>query len=405
MSTFAFGTYRVSDTDPMHIEALREAIDAGVTLIDTSTNYTDGGAERAIARAMSFFDDETRKKIKIVSKFGYIQGSNLQAHKENPYDDVVEFSQSCYHSINKTFLKEQLTKSLERLELHNIDCYLIHNPEYYIYEAIKKDMPRDAMLDTMFERIYEAFVGLEQEVIEGRINSYGISSNSFSKSSNDAEFLPYEDLVTLAQKAAKSAGAKEHHFTTVEMPINLLETEGLKCAAWAKKNGLRVLCNRPLNAQQNQLMYRLADYDEPKEYYHALNELLDICDNKQLKVLYNLIEQMDANKHKFGWIGDYDSFLFTQILPHIKNTIQEMQEDVLEVMLRYIDTFMVFYRQMVAYECSKATKIQLKEYFKDCDKLMQECALEYLLDQNDIDYVIVGMRKPTYVQEVMALKS
>jgi len=405
MSTFAFGTYRVSDTDPMHIEALREAIDAGVTLIDTSTNYTDGGAERAIAKAMSFFDDETRKNIKIVSKFGYIQGSNLQAHKENPYEDVVEFSQSCYHSISKTFLKEQLTKSLKRLQLHNIDCYLIHNPEYYIYEAIKKEMPRAAMLENMLERIYEAFIGLEQEVIKGRINSYGISSNSFSKPANDAEFLPYEDLITLAQKAAKSAGAKEHHFTTIEMPINLLEIEGLKCAAWAKKNGLRVLSNRPLNAQHKQLMYRLADYDEPKEYYHAFNELLDICDNKQLKVLYNLVEEMDANKHKFGWIGDYDSFLFTQILPHIKNSIQKMPEDVLEVMLRYIDTFTLFYRQMVAYECAKATKIQLKEYFKDCNKKMQECALEYLLDQNDIDFVIVGMRRPTYVQEVMALKS
>jgi len=405
MSTFAFGTYRVSDENPLHIEALKLAIESGVELIDTSTNYMDGGAERAIAKAMAGFDQERINKLKIVSKFGYIQGSNLQKHKEKPFEDVVEFSESCYHSIAPSFCHQQLTESLERLKLSQIDCYLIHNPEYFIYEALKKELPKDAMLDAMYEKIYKAFVALEEEVQNGRINSYGISSNSFAKSANDPEFLPYEDLITLAQKAAKELGVKEHSFTTIELPINMLELEGLKCAEWAKENGLRVLSNRPLNAQKDGLMYRLAEYEEPKEYYHAYNELLEVCDTKELQNLYNLVEQMDMNKHKFGWIGDYDSFLYAQILPHIKKSIEHIQEDVREILLRYIDTFLRAYRDMVAYECSRLTKTALKEEFKDYNKKMQECALEFLLKQKDIDYVIVGMRKPSYVVEVMALKA
>jgi len=405
MSDFAFGTYRVSVHNPLHVEALKEAMESGIKLYDTSTNYMDGDAERAIAKAMSYIEDEKRSKIEIVSKYGYIQGSNLEAHQQKPFEEVVEYSSSCYHSIAPSFMQDQLTKSLQRLELNTLDCYLIHNPEYYLYDAIKKDLTKEERLDNMYDRIYDAFVGLEREVQNGRIKSYGISSNSFSKPHDAEDFLPYEDLVTLAERAAKEAGSKEHSFTTIQLPINIIERDGLKCAAWAKSNGLRVLSNRPLNAQKESLMFRLADYEEPKEYYHALNELLELCDNEQLKPLYNLIEQMDISRHKYGWIGDYDGFLYSQILPHIKKVVENVDESILNELLRYIDTFLVEYRKMVAHECSKTTRTVLKEEFADCEKKLQECALEFLLNQKDIDYILVGMRKPTYVHEILALKS
>jgi aryl-alcohol dehydrogenase-like predicted oxidoreductase len=404
MSTFAFGTYRISDENPLHIEAIKEAIRSGIELFDTATNYSDGGAERALAKAMRSFSQEQINKLKIVSKFGYIQGSNLKKHQDSPFEDAIEFSQECYYSIAPSFCHQQLSESLERLKLNQIDCYLIHNPEYYLYDAIDKGVKKEQMLDDMYKRIYKAFLALEEEVANGRIKSYGISSNAFAKSPNDPEFLPYEDIVTLAQKAAQESGAKKHSFTTVELPINILEQEGLKCAKWAKSKGLRVLSNRPLNAEKNKLMYRLAEYEEPKEYYHAYNELLEVCETPQLQKLYNLVEQMDMNRHKFGWIGDYEGFLYAQILPHIKTTIEPIDESVREVLLRYIDTFLVEYKKMVAYECSKITKTALKEDFNTCSAALQECAVTYLLTQESIDYIIVGMRRPTYVDDMVALK-
>ena len=404
MSTFAFGTYRITDQNPLHIESLKEAIEAGVTLIDTSTNYTDGGAERAIAKVLNLFDDDVRKKVEIVSKYGYIQGANLLKHKENPFEDVVEYSESCYHSISKSFLKTQLTESLERLQRNKLDCYLIHNPEYFIYEALKKDMPRDEMLDAMFARIYEAFIGLEEEVKNERISSYGISSNSFSKRSDDLEFLPYEDLLIFAQNAAKEVGNQNHSFTTIELPINILEQEGLKCATWAKENNLRVLANRPLNAQYNNLMYRLADYEDSKEYDYYLNELLEISDNEILKPLYNLISQLDMNRHKFGWVGEYDTFLSTQIIPHIKSSIEDIDKEFLQDLLRYIELFLNEYRITVAYECSLRVRKELKERLEDSNLRLQVYALEFLLKQTNIDYILVGMKKPSYVQEVLSLQ-
>ena len=405
MSNFAFGTYRISEHNPQHIEALKEAIRSGIRVIDTSSNYTDGGAERAIALVLRTFDDDIRESVEIISKFGYIQGQNMLKHKEEPFDDVVEFSDDCYHSIAPSFMKEQLTQSLERLEVERISCYLIHNPEYYLLDAINNGVDEDDRLDEMFRRIYNTFIALEEEVKNGRIGSYGISSNSFSKPHNSLEFLPYEDLVTIAEEAAYSAGNEEHSFTTIELPVNMLEREGLKCAAWAKENGLRVLANRPLNAQYNGKMYRLAEYDESREYYHHLNELLEVCDNDTLRPLYNLLEQLDENKHKFGWIGDYESFLFTEIIPHMKKSLESIDEANRDTLLHYIDMFLTEYKKMVAYECSRRTKTELKEFFAECHATMQECAIKFLMEIDEIDYILIGMRKPSYVHQVLSLKA
>ena len=402
MSNFAFGTYRVSDLNPQHIEALKEAIDSGITMIDTSSNYMDGGAERAIALAFREYEDKIND-VEIVSKYGYIQGSNMELHKEKPFDSIVEYSEDCFHSIAKSFMHSQLTLTLKRLEREKLDCYLIHNPEYYMLDAIRNSVDKDDMLDEMYKRIEDAFVGLEEEVKAGRIGSYGISSNSFSVAHNSAEFLPYEDLITLADTASEIVGNDTHSFTTIELPINMLETEGLKCASWAKENGLRVLVNRPLNAQKDAVTFRLAEYDESQEYYHHFNELMEVCDNDMLRVLYNLLEQLDVSKHKFGWIGDYDSFLYAQIIPHFKKTLEVVDEQNRDTMLNFIDLYLQEYRKMVLFECSKSTKFQLKSYFDDCNLKMQECALRFLILRDNIDYVLVGMRKPSYVYEILSM--
>ena len=379
MSTFAFGTYRITDQNPLHIEALKEAIEGSIELIDTAADYTDGGAERAIGYVLDRTPDSIRNRVKIISKCGYTD--------------------------TKESLTEQLDKSLKRLNQTKIDCYLFQNPEYFLYDAIKKEMPKDAMLDAMYEQIFNMFSALEEEVKNGKIDSYGISSENFSKKSDALDFLPYEDLIQLAQKAAHKLGHTTHSFSTIELPINILEQDGLKCAKWAKENGLRVLATRPLNAHYNNLMFRLADYENSKEYDYYLNELLEVSDDALLKPLYNIIEQMDMNKHKFGWVGEYDTFLITQIMPHIQKALQNIDKNALEDLLRYIELFLVEYRKTVAYECSLRLRTELKDIFKKCDKQIQECALEFLLEQKDIDYIVVGMKKPTYVQEILTLKS
>ncbi len=119
--------------------------------------------------------------------------------------------------------------------------------------------------------------------------------------------------------------------------------------------------------------------------------------------LYNLFEELDASKHKFGWIGDYDSFFFAQVIPHIRTSLEVIDEDNKQIILDFIDMFFTEYRKMVAHECSQNTKKELKKYFEDCNSTMQECALKFLMHRESIDYILVGMRKPSYVHEILAI--
>jgi len=364
MSTFAFGTQRISDENAMHIEALKEAIEAGVRLIDTAPYYTDGSAQRALKRVMGFFEEKVRSEIEIISKYRYDQ-------------DFIE----------------SIKESLQNLDLHTIDCYLLDMPEGFYDEKLSSE----EATEKMYEKIYDAFVAFEDAVKSKIIVQYGISTENPN--------LDFQRVLDLAKKAAVEVGNTKESFLTIAFVMNLLEQDMLEVASWAKEHNLRVLVYRPLDAKKDGLYYRLAEYKEPKEYYHALNELLEISDNKELRVLYNLVEQLDANKHKFGWIGEYDIFLYTQILPHIKKAIEKIDaKDAQDVLLEYIDRFLREYRDMVAYESALMTKRLLKDSFTGCNKLMQECALKFLLTQENIDYIVLGMRKPSYLQQAIELK-
>lgn len=375
MKKIAFGTQRISEFNPQHQQALKEAIKAGITMIDTSPSYMDGTSQRSIALAFREFDEDVIDNIEINTKFNINSNPN-----------------------------EVLENSLKDLELKSIDCFIIENPESVLYKAIEDSLDKDDRLDEMNRVIYDSFLECETLIQSGKIKSYGISSENFSLPHNDDKFLPYEDLIILAQSAADELKNEKHSFTTIELPINILEHEGLRCAKWAKNNGLSVIATRPLNAMINNQVYRLAEYDESNEYYHHLNELLEVTDNEMLKSLFNLFEELDASKHKFGWIGDYETFLYTQAIPHMQNSLKDIDEQNAQTMLNFIDLFLIEYKKMVDYECSKKTKIALEEVFKECKITMQEYALNYLLKLDDIDYIAVGMRKPSYVHEIMSLE-
>lgn len=400
---FGFGTYRVVDQNLEHIQALRLAIESGVRIIDTSPNYMDGAAERAVATVLAQ-SDQVVDDIEIIGKFGYIQGSLLEQIKgDNPFNEVVKYSDSCYHCIDAEFMREQLRQSLQRLEQNVLACYLLHNPEYYLYDALNNGVSVDAARDTMLQRIYTVFVALEQEVQKGRIKSYGISSNSVAKASREPDFLPYEDLILLAHRAAEEAGSSRHHFSTMELPLNLLEQEGLRCASWAKRQGLRVIVNRVLNAQRKDQMFRLADYDEPREYEFYLNTVLELCDHKGLEPVYNIIEQLDRNRHQFTWIGEYDAFVFTQVIPHLYKNISELSDDDQMALIDGINLFLEQLKKMVAYECSQKTRLQLQELLGSCKTRLQQCAIDFLVKSKKVDVILVGMRKPTYVADITAI--
>jgi len=406
----AFGTYRTGLDDPEHKAALTLALKEGIRLIDTSTNYMNSDAERLIGQTLEeVYGGHKPDDLEIVSKCGYIQGVLLDEIKKEDEAiidelDIVKYSETCYHSIHPGLIKAELTKSLERLNLEQLDCYLLHNPEYYLMHTIKDENQRTEAQIIMLDRILDAFMQLETEVKEGRIKSYGISSNSFSLHADALYFLPYEDLLSLASKAAFEVGNKDHSFSTLQMPINLLEKEGLVCAHWAKENGLRVLANRPLNASKDELMFRLASADEPGEYFGLLNETMGFLEDAKVDSIFNLIGELDNYKHRFGWVGEYQSFLMLKVIPHIRQELMKIQDDYTrENISKLLMDFFVSYEEMVLYECSKQTKSMLKHAGIEIEDKIEVTALNDLINNVDIDYILVGMRRTKYVNAVNEL--
>ena len=252
-----FGSYRISVKSQEHRDALEHALDLGLDFIDTSANYTDGDSERLIGDVLKNRDD----KPFIMTKGGYIQGSNLevidQLNKVGlAKEGLVKVNEGLLHSIHPDFIRNQVDLSLNRLGLECVDCYLLHNPEYYFYSE-------GATQEEYYQRIELAFSELEALVKEGKIRSYGISSNNFILSLDDPKVTNLERVIEAAEKVSEN-----HSFKWIQFPFNLIEIgalekhyDGLSLVDLARSKGIRTAINRPLNAFTSEKLVRLADYD------------------------------------------------------------------------------------------------------------------------------------------------
>ena len=274
LGRIGFGCYRIAEGVAAHRRALDRALRDGCTLIDTSTNYTDGASERLVGAGLADLeaqDPAARRRVVVVSKIGYVQGANLELAIEReragrPFPEMVHYMDGCWHCIHPEFLADQLTRSLERLRLRRLDVCLLHNPEYFLSDAAHQRADTRESRDEFYHRVTAAFAHLEEEVRAGRIGAYGVSSNSLVVPSDD----PEATSLTRFLHAAGTAGGREHHFRVLQLPMNLFEpgaalerntgADGsltpLEAAAAAR---IPVLANRPLNAILDGRLLRLAD--------------------------------------------------------------------------------------------------------------------------------------------------
>lgn len=271
ISGAGFGCYRVDARVKTHEQALTTALMSGINLIDTSANYADGGSERLVGnviRELITAGKIKREEVVVVSKVGYLQGENYQLSQERkaegrPFQDLVLYENGLEHCIHPDFLAEQLTGSLRRLGFARVDCYLLHNPEYYLKWAQQQKIKIPRARREYLRRIRMAFLHLEQEVSQGRIQYYGVSSNTFPGDKLRADFTSLADLWEIAQSISPF-----HHFRVIQFPLNLLEPagviennqpEGKSVLEFAQEQGLGVLTNRPLNAIRADDLLRLSE--------------------------------------------------------------------------------------------------------------------------------------------------
>ena len=265
VSIVGFGGYRTGRVDPAHRAALRAALEAGVNLIDTSSNYMLGDSERLVGEVLAE-RIVPREEVVVVSKVGYLQGPNLELAQQReaagrPFPEMVKYADGVWHCISPEFLDDQLGRALDRLQLETIDVLLLHNPEYFLSEAAHhpdRTPPEDTRA-AFYDRLRRAFEYLDEAVADGRIGAYGVSSNTCVSPVDDPE----------ATSVTRMHDASGGRMAVLQLPYNLLETGALlerntpdgTALEAAAQRGLGVLVNRPLNAMApgHGHLVRLAD--------------------------------------------------------------------------------------------------------------------------------------------------
>jgi uncharacterized protein len=450
VSRLGFGGYRVHDDVPDHRKALLAALRSGVNVIDTSTNYTDGGSERLVGDVLS---EAVRSKlalrdeIVVVTKIGYVQGQNLELAEKRkaegkPFADMVEYGPGIWHCIHPDWLEDQLTRSLQRLRLEAVDVCLLHNPEYFFSDAIKRGRgPVAELRDEFYARLQLAFAQLEREVSAGRIRHYGVSSNTSVASSDAREATELGRML----EAARHAGGQGHHFRVLQLPMNLLEPE----AAFEKNNGpnsvleqalesrIAVLVNRPLNAIRDDGLTRLADapkfdgaepLDEMLAAVQALEQEFRRVFVPMLRTtpggpppesLLNWGEQlarMPAGVRTLAQWGDVEAQVVAprtgQVLRALdqamRGPITEKWRDFRDRYLEGLERLLTAIRQRAA-EGSRAQATALHAALDPClpearrSQSLARKALWVLASTPGVTSVLVGMREPSYVADAVGM--
>ncbi len=443
VSPVGFGGYRIHPQHQGHAQALAQALRAGVNLVDTAANYGAGGSEvlagRVLAQARGQGVAE-RNQLVVVSKAGYVQGPDLEYCRPRPWPEQVPFRSDLQHCIHPDFLAWQLKRSQERLGLEYIDVYLLHNPEYYLIWAGEKGEDPAAARPEYYRRLGAAFAFLEEQVRAGRIRYYGLSCNSLAVPAGHPQATSLPRLWELA------AGlGTDHHFRVVELPLNLLEPAaalpgelpgGLSLLEWAGKRGLGVLCNRPLNAMAAGRLVRLApvtagEVPPRPRLLEMLMELRDSEDRLQDKLLPNLglaepeqadlagllsvaptllkeWERLPGVEHWYG-LEEILVARVNQAFMHLARLLAHSREG-LAALDDHLGRLKSALQAVGAFQAraSAGRRRRLCQWAAGLDRdwaqaeNLSQLAIRAVRSTAGVGCVLVGMRRPEYVQDVLA---
>jgi aryl-alcohol dehydrogenase-like predicted oxidoreductase len=229
MSSIGIGTYLGNPdglTDDRYVESIVAAVQNGVNVIDTASNYRFQRSERAIGKALAELTAKgfKRDEMVICTKGGYLPfdsepprdvRSYVQETFVTPgiagFEDIVGGS----HCMTPSYLQNQLDQSLRNMDLECVDVYYIHNPESQLGYISRNEFET---------RLKKAFKLLEENRSAGKILYYGVATwNGFRVPAHQQESHPLSEIV----EAAREVGGEEHGFRFVQLPFNLAMPEAL----------------------------------------------------------------------------------------------------------------------------------------------------------------------------------
>jgi aryl-alcohol dehydrogenase-like predicted oxidoreductase len=225
LSNIGIGTYlgnADTHTDEMVKNAVKQSVLSGVNVLDTAINYRAQKAERSVAKAISELIQEgkiTREQIFLCTKNGYLTNDadvkqEFWEYVKNEYTQKGIISEgdvsSGYHCMTKTYLEDQLERSLKNLGVNCIDLLYLHN-------AVEGQI-NDVSKEKFMENLKVVFQLYEKKRHEGKIRFYGLATwECFRVTSDSPQYLSLQDTVKLAQEI----GGENHGFRFIQLPFNM----------------------------------------------------------------------------------------------------------------------------------------------------------------------------------------
>lgn len=465
VSKIGFGTYRCHQNNAVHFQALQSAFQKGCNIVDTSANYADGFAESLIGDVLNqeiVWGNLKREEIVLVSKAGYIQGENMKIAQKNenekkPFPEVVKYAPNVWHCIHPFFIRDQITRTLTRMHVDTLDIYLLHNPEYFLMDAERKNVGDvETIQSEFYGRIHQSFLEMERLVEQGLVRWYGVSSNTFVVDHDRPDFVSLSRIweAYCDVCAEKGLSPEQGHFAVVQFPFNWIEHEAFTLEnnefngeqatvlELAHRLNLGVMVNRPLNAIQENRMVRLARYGGKESVNYAeqfkedLQKLLEIetritqlIEKESLDVqinrdvaLRNVFQNADTLRklalqevdvsHLNQLMTQYFMPLFkigeTALLKKISKEKSEKTKTTLE---GYFNQFNLAAKTLrdhldhLNYQSLKPLEERFDAANKSwADKLsFSQKALSVAGSAPGVDVVLNGMRTPAYVEDSMKI--
>ncbi|MCY3955206.1 MAG: DUF255 domain-containing protein [Nitrospira sp.] len=460
-SRIGFGGYRTGIDQEDHRAALMKAFREGCNLIDTSTNYADGDSERLVGSVLQELISQkeiTRDNVIVVSKIGYVQGKNLQYAKSREeagraYPDMVKYGEDIWHCLHPEFLEDQLTGSLDRLGLATLDVCLLHNPEYFLSDAKRRKLTVDAStLDELrtefYRRIEQAFVYFEQQIDSGRIQYYGVSSNTSTAQPDNPEATSLSRMLEAAQRVAQQAGKANHGFRVLQLPMNLFEPGALlvpntgrenTVLEFAQEHRVAVFVNRPLNAipasQRGMIRLAAPRYEPvktPFETQHQTVLALEETFRKDFaplipysgkglepKDFFSLADELGRLRSQIHNLEHWDQIESQMIAPHINQALQVSTRHMNQAkatewqnwQTRYVSKLLLLLK-IIRQEAAKKSEQHLQSVTSTVDRFLPQekhgeplsrKALWCLTSTPGVTCVLNGIRTTDYVEDSLTI--
>jgi aryl-alcohol dehydrogenase-like predicted oxidoreductase len=119
------------------------------------------------------------------------------------------------HCMTPRYLDNQLTQSLNNMNVETVDVYYIHNPESQLGYVSPAEF---------YDRLHAAFESLEKLRSEGKIRAYGVATwNGFRVAVDSRSYHSLTRMIEIA----KEVGGETHGFRFIQLPFNLAMPEAL----------------------------------------------------------------------------------------------------------------------------------------------------------------------------------